>query len=106
MITFRAKSACGRAWDLVLRSKQGIIGFFEDADSAKRLWSSIWVGGPLWVISAFLAAYWLYHVPVPGFAIGALATVAGIMSVREMKTSGKISWVSCSLSYLISSSKR
>jgi len=37
--------------------------------------------------------WWLFHIPSPGKAIGALAVVAGIMSVREMKVLGKISWV-------------
>ena len=51
------------------------------------------MGVPLWVTWTCYAVYWLYHLPVPGYAIGALATVAGIMSVREIRTLGKICWV-------------
>jgi hypothetical protein len=50
------------------------------------------IGIPLWVVSAYFAITWWFNVPSPGKAIGALATVAGIMSVREMKVSGKIAW--------------
>src|ERR1700733_4519024 len=56
-------------------------------------WNSPWFGVPLWSAAAFLTSWWLFHLPSPGKAIGALAVVAGIMSVRNMKVLGKISWV-------------
>jgi hypothetical protein len=39
-----------------------------------------------------LTVYWRYHVPAPGYAVGALAVVAGIMSMRDIKILGKIIW--------------
>lgn len=65
----------------------------NEEGAIKDLWNSPWVGVPLWLASGLLTLYWFFHVPPPGYAIGALAVVAGIMSVREMKTLAKISWV-------------
>ncbi len=65
----------------------------EEIEPLRKLWNSLFVGVPLWIAFACLAVYWIFRVPAPGYAIGALATVAGIMSVREMKTLGKVSWV-------------
>jgi hypothetical protein len=65
----------------------------EEDDTLKHLWNSSGVGVFLWFISGLLVLYWFYRVPPPGYAIGALAVVAGIMSVREMKTLAKVSWV-------------
>lgn len=48
-----------------------------------------------------LFVFWLRYIPPPGYAIGALAVVAGIMSVRDMKTLGKISWIALLVCLLI-----
>jgi len=56
-------------------------------------WNTIWVGIPLWLIAATSTAYWFIHSPSPGKAVGALAVVAGIMSIRDMKVPGKLMWV-------------
>jgi hypothetical protein len=67
--------------------------FFDERGMAKKYWNSPWAGVPLWLTGAVFTVYWLYSVPPPGYAIGALAVVAGIMSVREIKILGKFSWV-------------
>jgi hypothetical protein len=67
--------------------------FFEESGTAKKYWNSSRLGVPLWLILAAVTVYWYCRVPSPGYAIGALAVVAGIMSVREMKVLGKIAWV-------------
>ncbi len=59
----------------------------------KKFWNSPKAGIPLWIVAAGFTVHWLEFPPAPGYAIGALAVVAGIMSVREIKTIGKISWV-------------
>jgi hypothetical protein len=67
-----------------------------EAEPRQHLWDSGPTAPtliPLWLIAAVTTAWWLFHLPSPGKAIGALAGVAGIMSVREMKVLGKISWV-------------
>jgi hypothetical protein len=66
---------------------------FEEFESPKKIWHSAWVGAPLWLCTLAITVYWLIRPPAPGYAIGALGAVAGIMSVREIKTLGKISWV-------------
>src|ERR1035441_4586024 len=67
--------------------------FFGEDGGAKRLWNSARIGIPLWIAGALFAGYWFFCVPTPGKAVAALAVVAGIMSVREIKNLGKISWV-------------
>jgi len=66
--------------------------WFEKDGLVYRWWNSPRVGVPLWLIGAVLLLFWYFRIPPPGFAVGALAVVAGIMSVREMKVSGKILW--------------
>jgi hypothetical protein len=66
---------------------------FEKDGIALRLWNSVWVGVPIWLVSFYWVAYWRFHLPVPGKAIGALAVVAGVMSVRDIKVLGKMAWV-------------
>ncbi len=58
-----------------------------------KIWNSPRVGIFLWICSACFSVKWYFHLPTPGKAIGAIAVVAGIMSVREMKVLAKISWV-------------
>jgi hypothetical protein len=70
-----------------------LADFFAEDGGGKRAWNSPWVGIPLWVLAASFTVYWLNCVPPPGYAIGALAVVAGVMSVRDVKILGKISWV-------------
>lgn len=67
--------------------------WLNEEGAIKDLWNSHWIGVPLWIAFGSLTLYWFYCVPPPGYAIGALAVLAGIMSVREMKTLAKISWV-------------
>ena len=67
--------------------------FFDENGAAKRYWNSSWMGSVLWLSGAILTIYWILCIPPPGYAIGALAVVAGVMSVREMKTLGKVTWV-------------
>ena len=69
------------------------LEIFGEFESVKKIWHSPWAGIPLWIVAAAFTVYWLSDPPPPGYAIGALAAVAGIMSVREIKTLGKISWV-------------
>jgi hypothetical protein len=66
---------------------------FDKDGPVFRKWNSPWFGVPLWSVSACVCLLWYFHTPSPGKAIGALAVVAGIMSVREMKVLGKILWV-------------
>ena len=70
-----------------------LAAFLNGSGAAKKYWNSPWVGVPLWLIVAALACFWLFNVPPPGYSVGFLAVVAGIMSVRDMKTLGKIMWV-------------
>jgi hypothetical protein len=75
---------------------ESIAGMAETAEEHSwwwKKWNSLWVGIPLWLAASALSIYWYYCVPSPGKAVGALAVVAGIMSVREIKVLGKISWV-------------
>src|ERR1017187_4920096 len=67
--------------------------FFEEHEEAKKIWNSPKIGIPLWLTAATFTVYWLFRIPLPGYAIGALAVVAGVMSVRDIKIFGKISWV-------------
>jgi hypothetical protein len=62
-------------------------------DRVLRFWNSSPMGVFLWICSAYFAVKWYLCLPTPGKAIGALAVVAGIMSVRDMKVVAKISWV-------------
>jgi hypothetical protein len=66
---------------------------FGEQGTVYQWWNSPKIGVPLWAISAILTVRWFFAVPTPGKAIGGLAVVAGIMSVREMKILGKVSWV-------------
>jgi hypothetical protein len=67
---------------------------FKKGGKFERVWNSTYTGCPLWIISAVFCLRWtFFHVPPPGYSIGALAVVAGLMSVREMKVLGKITWV-------------
>jgi hypothetical protein len=70
-----------------------IADFFGEEGIGKKWWNSPKTGVPLWIGAASFTIYWLYCVPPPGYAIGLLAVVAGIMSVRDIKTIGKIWWV-------------
>jgi len=70
-----------------------ITQFLPEEGGAKRFWNSSRAGVPLWLTAATFTAYWHFHLPPPGYAIGGLAVVAGIMSVREVKILGKIVWV-------------
>jgi hypothetical protein len=81
-------------------SSESIAGMWirkliENGRSCVKLWNHPYIGILLWLISFAVWAYWhpYSHLPTPGKAIGALAVVAGIMSVREMKELAKISWV-------------
>src|SRR5450432_1819207 len=67
----------------------------EKAKACVKLWSDPYVGASLWLVSFAVWLYWhpYSNLPTPGKAIGALAVVAGIMSVREMKELAKVSWV-------------
>jgi hypothetical protein len=67
--------------------------FFKEEQGAKKLWNSRIIGIPLWLTGAFFTVYWLFSVPPPGYSVGALAVVAGVMSVRDVKIPGKIIWV-------------
>lgn len=69
------------------------IDFFDKDGRFSNLWNSLWFGIPLWCSAAASTLWWLFHLPSPGKAIGALAVVAGIMSVREIKVLGKVTWV-------------
>jgi hypothetical protein len=75
--------------------------FFDKNGKVSRVWNSIWVGVPLWMAAACLTASWYFNLPTPGKAIGALAVVAGIMSVREMKVFGKMAWVALLICMLL-----
>jgi hypothetical protein len=66
---------------------------FGVGGTVHRWWNSARAGIPLWICFAMLSVYWIFEVPSPGKAVGVLAVVAGIMSVREIKIMGKISWV-------------
>jgi hypothetical protein len=59
------------------------------------MWNHPRVGVFLWLACFARWGYWgpYANLPSPGKAIGALAVVAGIMSVREMKDGAKICWV-------------
>ena len=65
-----------------------------------RYWNSVWTGGPLWAAFAVVAVYWLHTTPLPGRAIGVLAVVAGVISVRDVKVLGKITWVILLVAFL------
>jgi uncharacterized membrane protein len=67
--------------------------WIKEEGAIKELWNSRKVGVPLWIAFGCLTLYWRFHVPPPGYAIGALAVVAGIMSVRDIRTLAKILWV-------------
>ena len=75
--------------------------WLNEEEAIKDFWNSPWMGVPLWLACGVLTLYWFYHIPPPGYAIGALAVVAGIMSVREMKTLAKVSWVFLLISLLV-----
>jgi hypothetical protein len=80
---------------------RAIADFFEENGPAKRCWNSPWVGAPLWLTAAYFAYRWHHSAPPTGYAIGALATVAGIMSIREVKVLGKILWMILLVFFLI-----
>jgi len=88
-----------KQWIAVARDN--ILLLFEVGKTIKRFWNSPWVGIPLWIATAVCVVYWHYHVPAPGYAVGALAVVAGIMSVRKVKILGKIIWVALLICLLI-----
>ncbi len=67
--------------------------YFAKNGLVSRWWNSPKVGVPLWIVSACCTVYWLIYIPSPGKAIGALAVVAGIMSVRDIQVLGRIGWV-------------
>lgn len=69
-----------------------ISNWFEKDGPIHRWWNSAFAGVPLWLVATALVVLWYAKIPPPGFAIGALAVVAGIMSVRDMKVSGKMVW--------------
>jgi hypothetical protein len=79
--------------------RQAIAAFFSGP--IKRIWDSPRAGVPLWIACAGLAVYWSFRLPPAGYAIGALAVVAGVMSVREMKVIGKITWVALLIVFLL-----
>jgi hypothetical protein len=88
--TASIRRAIDRSW------AYGWVGaFFKKGKACVKLWNHPSVGALLWLISFAVWAYWhpYSNLPTPGKAIGALAVVAGIMSVREMKEVAKISWV-------------
>jgi len=70
-----------------------IFEVFEKDGWIARKWNSLWGEIPLWTAAAAITVWWIYDPPATGKAIGALAVVAGIMSVRDIKVLGKISWV-------------
>jgi hypothetical protein len=69
--------------------------FFAERGGIRGIWNSHYVGVPLWIGFFSLWAYWhpYSHLPTPGKAIGVIAVVAGIMSVREMEALSKATWV-------------
>ena len=67
--------------------------FFGKDGPVAKLWNSPLAGVPLWLWSAVYVVRWHFNSPSPGKAIGALAVVAGLMSVRDIKALGKILWV-------------
>lgn len=88
-----------RRWIATARTK--VLSFFVSGQTAKTYWNSPWVGIPLWISAAICVAYWRNHTPAPGYAIGALGVVAGVMSVREINVMGKITWVAILVCLLI-----
>jgi hypothetical protein len=76
---------------------------FRESGPFEKAWNSLYIGVPLWNTGAFYFVRWTFiHIPPPGYAIGALAVVAGLMSVREMKVLGKMFWVFLLLCLLFS----
>lgn len=67
--------------------------YFEKDGPVLRWWNSPRFGAPLWLASAGLLIFWHFQIPPPGYAIGAVGVVAGIMSVRDMKVLGRIGWI-------------
>jgi hypothetical protein len=89
---------------LIWRRIAGMVrlpGWLREEGALKALWNSPRVGVPLWSACGVLTLCWFFWVPHPGYAIGALALVAGIMSVREIKTMGKICWISLLIALLL-----
>lgn len=78
-----------------------IATLIEKDGPAFKFWNSAWIGVPLWIAFAALNMYWFARTPLPGKAIGVLAVVAGIMSVRDMKVLGKFIWVVLLISLLL-----
>ena len=70
-----------------------VLDFFAKDGPVAKYWNSPFCGVPLWLIASYKTLKWLQHPPAPGYAIGTLAVVAGIMSVRDIKVLGKMLWV-------------
>ena len=72
-----------------------VATIFSDGAGIKKLWNSKYLGVPLWLCFFSLWVYWhpYTNLPTPGKAIGVIAIVAGIMSVRDMETVAKATWV-------------
>jgi hypothetical protein len=68
---------------------------FRQGRAILDFWNSPWIGVPLWALFFAVLLYWhpYSNLPTPGKAIGVLAVVAGIMSVRDMKVGAKVAWV-------------
>lgn len=72
---------------------RALAKWIKEEEAIKKFWNSWAVGASLWLIFSCITIDWFYREPWPGYAIGVLAVVAGIMSVREIKTLGRILWV-------------
>ena len=48
----------------------------------EQVWKNAWFGYLLIAVSVSVALWLVWHLPPPGFAIGALAVVAGVMALR------------------------
>jgi hypothetical protein len=69
--------------------------FFANSDRNKKIWNSHYTGILLWLGFFALWIHWhpYSHLTTPGKAIGVIAIVAGIMSVRDMEALAKATWV-------------
>ncbi len=75
--------------------------WFEKDGPVSQWWNSPRIGVPLWLIGAAILVYWYFRIPPPGFAVGALGVVAGVMSIRDMKVSGKMVWMALLICLLV-----
>jgi hypothetical protein len=70
------------------------VRWFRKDGPVARFWNSPWAGAPMWLVFAYVCVWkWYFQIPATGKAIGALAVVAGIMSLRDIQVLGKVAWV-------------